>query len=131
MNKEWETEPDLDVFGYKNYLCKIVRHSYLKVLLGYVKIPATSFYYGKNINYRIIRDLDAHGGITFSGYLDGDSDGWWIGFDCGHGGLDLAPKFFELIPDFEILDETYKNFEYVRGQLKSLVDQIIELDQGF
>jgi hypothetical protein len=49
---------------------------------GYVVIPKDSKFYG--VDYRDIEDkFDVHGGLTFSGEIDG-IDGYLLGFDCAH-----------------------------------------------
>lgn len=124
VNKEWETEPNEENFIYKNYNCKIWRNPDLKSLAGYVRIE-------KEISKTRANNLRVHWGITFNGsfkdsLLKNDT-GHWIGFDCGHGG-DLTPYFLEVFPALEqgIGDITYKNFAFVKEELKQLVDQLIK-----
>lgn len=76
---------------------------------GYVVIPKDSRFYG--IDYRDIENkFDVHGGLTFSGEIDG-IDGYLLGFDCAH---------------FE--DNPYEqDEEYTLAECKRLVDQIIEV----
>jgi hypothetical protein len=81
-------------------------------LCGYVKVHDTGkdeLYYETNIN--------VHGGITFY-------DGVYIGFDAMH------------ISDWSILgdkyklnqkDATYKNVDFMVGECKRIIDQLIKL----
>ena len=48
---------------------------------GYVRIPEGHEFYGKR--YQDLPYFDVHGGLTFSGELNG-IDGYLIGFDCHH-----------------------------------------------
>lgn len=42
-----------------------------------------------------------------------------IGFDCAHLG-DISPGIISI----PLIDETYRNIEYVKTELKGLVDQL-------
>ena len=76
---------------------------------GYVVVPFSHPFYGKR--YQDLEDIDVHGGLTFSGYLDavGD-DKYLLGFDCGHAG-----------DDAKVQDE-----DYTLQECKRLVDQLIK-----
>ena len=71
--------------------------------------------------------LQVHGGITYSEYdlvfIDEECTGkvWWLGFDCDHCD-DLAP--FTDDPDWEM--GTYKDFDYVLQEVKSLAEQLFQ-----
>jgi hypothetical protein len=94
-------------FDHKGYPCAIVRCGVH--LCGYVGLPEGHKYYGKGCGQI---DVDVHGGIT---YAKKDSGFWVIGFDCAHPGDYTAGSSD---------DETYRDIEYVEGQLKKLVEQI-------
>ena len=120
MNSEfkWENEPNFLEFDYQGYLCQIIRNPCLLNLCGYVFLTKENKFFKKN--YDDI-DVKVHGGLTFS-----ESRGenfWKIGFDCGHF-YDICPgldkQFF-----FSNLS-TYKNIDYVKKEIKFMVDQIIE-----
>lgn len=49
---------------------------------GYVRIPEDHKFYGKDDD-DLYDYIDVHGGLTFSGELDGE-EGYFIGFDCNH-----------------------------------------------
>lgn len=141
---EWINEPDLVEFKYKEYDCTILRTCMVEsngskfggYLCGYVKIPENNKFYNKNYSSM---NIDVHGGLTFAEFK---GDGYWIGIDCAHS-FDLVPsseKFkqsnedmIELrkqFPDSRIWENTYKNISFVEAELKSIVDQIIEVEDA-
>ena len=63
-----------------------IRHGVFGVPCGYVRVPEGHPFHGRGYDEC---DVDAWGGLTYSGALDGE-DGWWIGFDMAHPG-DIAP----------------------------------------
>lgn len=72
------------------------------------------------------KDIEVHGGLTFSGRLP-EMKGYWIGFDCAHSG-DLMPM--DQGKDlWESLGYTYKSMDYVEKELKHLIDQVKKLSQ--
>ena len=101
-------------FEYKTYQCEIRKNERLGNLCGYVRL--------KNPKHELANEdvhVDCHGGITFRVTSD---DGLMIGFDCAHynDGIPALHKMFKR-PPYPVRDE-----EYVRGQLKGMVDQIVE-----
>lgn len=87
--------------------CKLSTANYW--YCGYVRVPVGHKFYCMD-NGEIERSVNVHGGITFFGGLKG-LDGFYIGFDCAHGGDD--PR---------VQDEEYTLKECMR-----LVDQMIEV----
>lgn len=78
---------------------------------GYVVIPKDSPFYG--VDYEDLEDdIWVHGGLTFSGRIEG-VEGYLLGFDCNHGGDNSL-----------VQDE-----EYTFKECKSLADQIISLEE--
>ena len=68
--------------------------------------------------------LEAHGGITFSGPLDGQPDAaWWFGFDCAHCD-DRSPGYDKF---HRYGGDTYRDMPYVKTEVERLVDQLIEV----
>lgn len=73
--------------------------------------------------------IDVHYGLTFaSDKIQGIvknvlGDLWWFGFDTAHSG-DLGVFQDEIGRQFPHFDDTYKNFEFVRQQTKSLAEQL-------
>ncbi|WP_106460142.1 hypothetical protein [Anaerococcus sp. Marseille-P3915] len=88
-----------DESKYSNWYC------------GYAVIPEDHPFYGEDYD-EVEGYVDVHGGLTFSGELDG-IDGFLLGFDCNH---------YEDSP--EVQDE-----EYTLNECKRLVDQLIEIDK--
>lgn len=76
---------------------------------GYVRVPDEHKFYGLN-DEELNEHLCVHGGVTFSGELDG-FEGFYVGFDCGHCG------------DSPMVEDE----EYTIEECKSLVDQLIEV----
>jgi len=127
MKNEWETEADEENFVYKGYNCRIRRVPDKLHLCGYVQITEKD---GNKLN---VDNIEVHGGITFNEYahlaplLKFPFLGRWIGFDCMHAG-DFVPGFYSLEHCNEIdSNEIYRNFEYVRNEIKKLVDQLIKI----
>ena len=151
---KWINEPNHSHFFYRDYECRIVRHPVLGTLCGYVKIPTTHPYHAKNYNDI---DIDVHGGLTFGDNLNNVSkayeiqldDGFWLGFDCAHyndirpydinpdcmgKGLDFIDKLINSIDKLNDLihekkvTKSYKDFDFVTHELKSMVDQLIKAE---
>lgn len=125
MDAKWEIEPDNKEFTFRGYKCQILRHFSMKTLCGYVYLPLGHPWYGKYYTDPALRDLEVHGGLTFSREKE-DSPLWCIGFDCGHSG-DYVPGMEFLNQILQIRDiSSYRDMDYVRDELLRLVDQIIE-----
>ncbi len=147
---EWENEPDIIHLHYKNFECVVRRimgregvngeHVYGGFLNGYVRIPVDHPYFNKGWND--LTDLNVHGGITFT---ECEDEAHWIGFDCAHGG-DYHPsieafkktnkemqEFYKNHPfpkgyeQLSLFHPTYKNVNFVMGEIKELVDQLTEI----
>lgn len=133
-------------FIYKGYPC-VVLFQPMAFRTGYVGLPKTSRYYGKNFN-----DIPVacHGGLTYGrSYLFGqdDEDTWWIGFDCAHYGDGYDDKTaneyykndketMEQLQKLKALHDIsndyfeFRTLNYVKQDCKFIVDQIIELEEG-
>lgn len=68
-------------------------------------------------------ELDVHGGITLTGYLNG-KEGEWLGFDCAHWG-DEIPAAFRL----DCVPVTYRTLSYVEKECAKLAKQIEEMGE--
>lgn len=88
----WLAEPKRHEFEYKGFPVKMLRHDELMTWCGYAGIKKDHELYG--VHYDSV-DLEVHGGLTFSGEHN-DSNLWWLGFDCAHGG-DLTPGTYYLM----------------------------------
>ena len=114
-----EVHPGLKTATYRGYQIYIKYNNdfFLPVYpngyyCGYVKIPTLHPFYGEK--YQDLEDIDVHGGLTFSGYLDDiGEDKYLLGFDCGHAGDNV-----------KIHDENY-----TLQECKKLVDQLIEVEE--
>ena len=138
MNAPINVESD---FTYKGYRCLVTIHP-SGWRCGYIEVKQSHPLYGKNYNDEII-DIYVHGGLTFSGHVI-ESDGWWFGFDAGHGedGIDLTivPREVKnVIQDGKVthwsqyeaakkLKKVFrgavKNKEYMESECRSLIDQL-------
>lgn len=58
-----------------------IRHGIFDIPCGYVLVPEGHPLHG--VDYYDC-EIDAYAGLTFSGEMI-DEDGWWLGFDMGHG----------------------------------------------
>ena len=59
-----------------------IRHGAFGAPCGYVRVPEGHPFHGKGYDRC---DVDAYGGLTCAGSIDGE-DGWWLGFDMAHDG---------------------------------------------
>lgn len=139
----YEQEKDilLIIMKYRGWDCVILRHAYLHHLNGYINIPQSHSLY-KTCPSDFPNDLEclAHGGFTFVNDnlhvgVDCIKTGWWIGFDCAHGGdyfpkplhnpMDSIYEFYKRSPEYP----SYKNIEFVRKNLHYIVDSLIEYEE--
>ena len=128
--------------------CLIVRNTHVTgSLCGYVGVPDTHPWHGKDYNDLPDYGPDVHGGLTFAAPCTetddetshichvpdpGEPDNvWWFGFDCGHSG-DLSPAMearhrsspFGATVYGGGYRETYKTIAYVREEVTKLAAQI-------
>lgn len=152
----WNDEPDTEDFEHAGLTCRIVRTKSTGALCGYVRVPQSHPLHEVEYNAPVPESLkgvgqsilsgtigkrgimsvitanldvlsvdllfDVHGSLTFSGELHGFPGSHWYGFDCGHY-RDLLPAFLK---DAEH-DCMYRDIEYVRGECRSLAEQIVKL----
>ncbi len=118
--EEWELEPNEMNGTIDGYRVQILRNLSLGILCGYVFLDKNHPEYGDDFS-----EINVHGGVTFTG----EEDGFWkVGFDCGH-----SNDFMPLMPSFRFLPDpssSYRNFQYVFSELKSLVSQLKSLASG-
>jgi hypothetical protein len=145
---EWVKEPDIVIFTYNGYQCFVRRvfirepceelHFFGGYLCGYVSMPKDHVLYGKEYEEM---GIECHFGLTFSEFKEEE---YWIGFDCAHSG-DYIPSYENLkkqnkfsleifsIPEefmeYSIFNPVYRNIEYCICECKSIVDQLIGINQ--
>ena len=137
-DRPWEHEPDNEewVDATTGYKCTIWRHPTHGQLNGYVAIPKGHKAYGYNYDWLNDRDVEVHGGLTYSD-RDKETDEWVVGFDCGHAG-DVSPKLLVTLMkyvdsstediDFRMRAEKYRTFAWVKEEVCSLARQLKLLD---
>ena len=106
------------VYTAKNgiaYNCKMRRNETLLTWCGYVEVTIDNSLHEKHYDDL---DLDVHGGITFSDYMDNN---WSFGFDCAHYN-DMIPFYVKLLKNE--FGNTYRTKEYVISETESLAEQI-------
>lgn len=150
LRGEWDNEPDKMQFTDEatGLPCLIVRNS-PGALCGYVGVPEGHKFYGLDYEKCRLKDLpdgeydadayvDVHGGLTFAGFCqkwddeghgvchtvdEGENDKvWWLGFDCAHF-LDFCPSYEKSFTE----GQTYKNVDYVKGEIAKLAKQVAEV----
>ena len=96
---------------YKGYKIAVVWHPDHKYRCAYVLIPYWHKLY--EVDYNDMQ-VECHGGLTYSGHylLDKKYPGWWIGFDCAHGG-DTPEKC---------------DLKFCINECRNIVDQIREME---
>ena len=98
--------------GYKN-VPDSLRFCLFDYFCGYIEVPRNHKYYFKSY-YEIEDEINVHGGLTFSGYIEdykGIKSAYYIGFDCGHYGDR---------PDLQDEEYTLKECKKVVEQLKGV-----------
>ena len=118
-------------FYGKSYSDKIEVLEDVKFNGNYIGLLISAFDEERKENvYSIDMALNVHGGVTFSNNclagIDPDlfGDIWWFGFDTMHAG-DLKPYQNEIDRIYQLNDEQYRDFKYVKDQVKSLAEQLI------
>lgn len=127
-------------YDYEVVILKIRTH-----MCAYVHIPnehpLAKLFTEKDDNY-IEEDLSAyiscHGGVTYSSsyfsYEDGDSEGYWFGWDYAHAG-DYSPVIVPGFPDWAdarpyehiwTIEEVIAECGYVVRQLEELEEEDVE-----
>ena len=95
--------------------CVIRENTMMGILLGYVGVKKNHDLHGKHYD-DVSKTVEAHGGLTYSGYLENDKQ-WYFGFDCGHHN-DYIPGLCSGNPI------NYKDEDYVENQCLLLAKQI-------
>jgi hypothetical protein len=119
---EWVEEPDIIIFNYKGFDCKVIRVAAKEIFseelsvfgghfCGYIKIPPEHPFYHKSFDDV---DLDIYGGLTINAISQDDEH--WIAFDCCNCN-DVVPS--EKIKKFiiEIYSEFYKSHKMILADI--------------
>jgi hypothetical protein len=127
-------------------------------LCGYVGVPPSHPWHGRDYNDVDVIHVDVHGGLTYAAACDEDNDIchipedgreaeiWWFGFDCAHFG-DVTPR---MDADMRKMNErlkaeskpalrrravvwrvarAYKDWAYVMGECTDLAKQLAEVKE--
>lgn len=132
LKKQWEEEPDYETFTHLGYQGIIKRQPQLLTLCGYIGVPQSHPFYGRDYD-SVYGYLDCHGGLTFSGQFP-DFPHWFFGFDCAHAG-DLIPSTYQLMNELREKEDclstsiffqrdVYRNFDYVKKHVIQLANQL-------
>lgn len=128
MNRPWEHEPNREEFEHAGLHCLILRNTEVTGCLnGYVGVQPGHPTYGNGYDDM---DIEVHGGLTFASEGDGKrwaKGRWWFGFDTAHS-CDYSPLLHERCPELPpFRDETYRDIEYVRSEVKRLAEQLAKV----
>lgn len=123
-----QKEPNWETFYYNGYRCLIRRNMMSGTLCGYVGLGPGHKYYDKP--YDDI-PIECHGGLTFADKIPETGDGcFYIGFNCCHYNdvmpfmaMHLNDSYSKILESEEYV--SYKDVEYVRTQVKQIVDQLV------
>lgn len=132
MEKPWENEPNYEAFTHRGYQGIVKRNSHMLTLCGYIGVPKTHPFYGRDYD-SVYGYLDCHGGLTFSGQFE-DFPHWFFGFDCAHAG-DLMPSMFDLFAargkeenslfgGLLVERDVYRTFDYVKSHVIQMANQL-------
>jgi len=131
--KKIEAEGNSKVWTHRDLTCIISRYRPLGHLCGYVGVDKNSVFYKQDCfrNYDLFRNIEVHGGLTFSDFFEPDNefcaivppDLWFIGFDCAHYG-DYSCGLSLGIEE----PRAYRDIEYVIAETESLAEQLAEFE---
>jgi hypothetical protein len=135
-NKPWENEANRYHFHFIDnvsmYEMFIYRHSTMKHLCGYVKLPESHPLFGiSQRDSNVYDSINVHGGVSFTGTLDTGNNlhvhhetDFLVGFDCAHAD-DLIPNLSE-----ELVrgDEVYRDIDYVVAECIKLARQLKNME---
>lgn len=104
-----------------------ITHNPMGYRCGYLKVLPSHPWHGQH--YMDLCDISVHWGLTFAAADEpcdkaGADDGWWLGFDCAHGGD--APDPALVTSDYRgwgCHSGVVRSTEYVKTQLEGLAAQ--------
>lgn len=108
---------------WEGYRLLAVKHPRMGHWCGYVGVPDTHEYHGKD--YDDV-PVEVHGGLTYASDRAPrkDPDGlWYLGFDCAHCG-DLIPGIANYVgAPYTDLGDTFKDLDFVKRECMALAAQ--------
>lgn len=132
----WQREPDKRQWLTAAGLPGLIVRNRLGALCGYVGVPETHKFYGKDYDHSATRKLRVHGSLTFANKCSPDHSGichvpeagepdsvWWLGFDCAHLD-DVVPKVASELRGHYCDGEVYRDLAYVTAEVEQLAEQI-------
>lgn len=127
--------PEIAYFILGDFPCSIWKHPDYGHLMGYIGVPRSHPWYGKDCNKDDELDgVDVHGDLSYSHHEDFEGrrpphdtgmDIWWLGFDCAHAG-DLSPGLVRPRDPANV----YRDEAFVRRELAKLVSQAAAATSG-
>jgi hypothetical protein len=100
----------------------VVIHHGLGYRSGHIKLPKGHPW--EDPDHDIEEPISVHGGVTYF-EVDTDSDGFWIGFDCGHVGdapdPTLPREYSFHMPQYP--GDTIKDTSFVENECHQLCEQ--------
>lgn len=108
--------------------------------VGYVGVPKTNILHGIEWQGYIEKNINVHGGVTFSDYMGNifaQDNHWFIGFDCGHAwdnpDIETAREY-GMQNDFPMSllngENEIRDFEFVLEETQKLYNQLKEYEKG-
>ncbi|WP_063565485.1 hypothetical protein [Paenibacillus sp. O199] len=135
-SEKWHIEPDcVELKTSDDYHLVIWRNPISGGLNGYVGINRSHPFFAHQYVKKQVRDLEVHGGATFSGkrsFTGFKKKYWYLGFDTGHC-FDFSPFIYEKLKTigFNSAEDTkqfssYKDISYVINETVYLYDLLKE-----
>lgn len=126
----WMNEPHRMEWKNGDLDCLAIRNKTMGFWCGYVGLKSGHPLYGKH--YSDILEIDAHGGLTYSDFCQGEichfNDNqeehklYWLGFDCAHA-WDQYPLSQEIL-GFKDELSMYRDLTYVKTEVENLALQL-------
>lgn len=115
----WVSEPMRIVWEAFGYTCIMARGP-SGAWCGYVEVEKPHPWWGgRGDDWQ----LEAHGGITWSGEWKDGNGLWRFGFDCAHSG-DLTPRDGAKSKSSLFKDYAYRDVAYVAAEVEALAKQV-------
>lgn len=125
----WHAEPDREDFTHAQLPCLLLRDDGGGQWCGYVGIPDDHPWFAVDLHAldaAASLQISVHGGVTWGGDADAlrprEQARRWVGFDCGHVGLEdqvLSPRSISRLPG-----RSYRDLAFARAELQQLAEQV-------